>query len=103
MTITLNELTGSIEVLEATGREDLPVSGLAYHSERVKPGIFLSVSTAKNRRPPLPAAAAARGHAAIVEQVQPDLEIPQCGLRQPPGAGRPGGPLYDDHPRGSSM
>ena len=79
MTITLNELTGSIEVLEATGREDLPVSGLAYHSERVKPGyLFVCINGYKTDGHRYLRQAAARGAiAAIVEQVQPDLEITQ--------------------------
>ena len=79
MTITLNELTGSIEILEATGRRDRPVTGLAYHSERVKPGnLFICINGYKTDGHRYLRQAAAKGAvAAIVEQVQPDLEIPQ--------------------------
>ncbi len=77
--IQLSKLLEPLEILERRGKDNLPVAGLAYHSERVLPGyLFVCIKGYKTDGHLYLARAVEKGAAAaVVEQFQEDLEIPQ--------------------------
>lgn len=78
---TLHELLCSIDVTGQSGNCDLllPVNGLAYHSGRVAPGnLFVCIKGYKaDGHHYLPEAARKGACAAVVEEFQPEVPLPQ--------------------------
>ncbi len=77
--IQLKELLTSVEILESRNAADMPVKDLAYHSAKVTPGsLFVCLKGYKTDGHLYMAQAAKRGAgAAIVEDFQPDISLPQ--------------------------
>lgn len=77
--VSLKELLASITTLDSIGNADIRVSGVAYHSQKVKAGdVFVCVTGYKTDGHQYLAGAAERGAvAAIVERFQDDIDIPQ--------------------------
>ncbi len=77
--IQLSQLLEPLEILERRGKCNFPITGLAYHSERVLPGhLFVCIKGYKTDGHRYLAQAMEKGAAAaIVEQFQEDIEIPQ--------------------------
>lgn len=75
----LSEILEPLEILETTSNRDLPISGLAYHSERVLPGaLFVCIKGYKTDGHRYLARAVKKGAAAaVVEQIQKGIAIPQ--------------------------
>lgn len=75
----LKDLLTSVEVLASKNAVDLPVKGLAYHSAKVAPGfLFACIKGYKTDGHHYLADAKSRGAAAaIVEEFQDDVAIPQ--------------------------
>ncbi|MEW5783937.1 MAG: UDP-N-acetylmuramyl-tripeptide synthetase [Bacillota bacterium] len=78
-TIMLKELIDSIQPLEIINERDLPLTGLAYHSERIVEGnLFVCIKGYKTDGHRFLKRAVEKGAAAaVVEQIQSGLEIPQ--------------------------
>lgn len=83
--ITLKTLLAPLqrEILEIRNGRDLQVTGLAYHSGRVAPGhLFVCIKGYKTDGHAYLAEAAARGAiAAVVEEIQAEIELPQYRVR----------------------
>ncbi len=77
--VSLKELLASIMTMDSIGNADVPVSGVAYHSQKVKAGdVFVCVTGYKTDGHQYLAGAAKRGAvAAIVERFQDGIDIPQ--------------------------
>lgn len=75
----LKQLLQPLDILEATSSRDFSVTGLAYHSERVMPGhLFVCIKGYKTDGHRYLAQAAEKGAAAaVVEQIQNGIPIPQ--------------------------
>ena len=75
----LEELLSAVEVLESKSTANLPISGLAYHSAKVAPGfLFACIKGHKtDGHRYLPQAEARGAVAAIVEEFQDNVLIPQ--------------------------
>ncbi len=76
---TTEALLKSVEILEARNDLNLPVTGLAYHSERVAPGqMFVCIKGYQTDGHRYLAQAVEKGAvAAVVEQFQKEVTIPQ--------------------------
>lgn len=77
--VSLKELLASIQTLDSRGNADMQVSGVAYHSQKVKPGdVFVCVTGYKTDGHKYLAGAVERGAvAAIVERFQDGIDVPQ--------------------------
>ena len=75
----LNKVLEPLEILEQTSAAEINVSGLAYHSERVMPDcLFVCIKGYKTDGHHYLARAMEKGAAAaIVEQIQEEIDIPQ--------------------------
>ncbi|NLA26712.1 MAG: UDP-N-acetylmuramyl peptide synthase, partial [Firmicutes bacterium] len=77
--ISLHELLKGVEILEKTDNTSPEITGLAYHSERVLPGqLFVCIRGFKTDGHLYLAQAKEKGAvAAIVEDIQPLIDLPQ--------------------------
>ena len=77
--VTLKELLTSLTLLESRGETDEPITGVVYHSKRVVPGsLFVCIKGYKtDGHCYLDQAAEAGAAAAIVEDFQEDVNLPQ--------------------------
>ncbi|WP_449538197.1 Mur ligase family protein [Ferdinandcohnia sp. Marseille-Q9671] len=81
--VRLNELLSAVEVLKTINEKDIEISGLSYHSGKVKDGhLFVCIKGYKTDGHKYLAQAISNGAvAAVVEDIQEDLEIPQIVVR----------------------
>lgn len=79
MMVKLNELVQAIDIVDAFHMKELDVSGIAYHSGKVKPGdVFVCIRGLLADGHKYLASAVSKGAvAAIVEEYQADIDIPQ--------------------------
>jgi UDP-N-acetylmuramoyl-L-alanyl-D-glutamate--2,6-diaminopimelate ligase len=77
--IMLQDLLRHVEILETTRSVNPAISGLAYHSERVLPGmLFVCIKGFKTDGHRFLVQAKDKGAAAaVVEEIQPQVELPQ--------------------------
>lgn len=79
----LHNLLSSIEVIETINDKDIPITGLSYHSGKVSPGhLFVCIKGYKtDGHKYLPQAISNGAIAAVVEDIQEGIEIPQVVVK----------------------
>src|SRR5699024_3653479 len=77
--MTLNELLKSVDVLQSTSDANMPITGMAYHSQKVSKGdLFVCIRGLKADGHTFLSSAASNGaKAAVVEEINDDIDIPQ--------------------------
>ena len=77
--MSLYELLKSIDVIKSLNEKDIEIKGIAYHSGKVRPGdLFVCIKGYKTDGHRYIAEAIKKGAVAVVvEDLQPDLDIPQ--------------------------
>ncbi len=98
--INLKDLLKNIEVLENTGIINPSITGLAYHSERVQPGqLFVCIKGFKTDGHRYLDQASKKGAAAaVVEEIQPSIGLPQFRVADSRSALAALADAYYDHP-----
>lgn len=79
----LYELLKSVDVVETQNEKDIQISGIAYHSGKVKQGdLFVAIKGYKtDGHKYIPDAIKNGAVAVVVEDLQPSLDIPQLRVK----------------------
>lgn len=98
--IMLQELLSQVEILESKSSANPAISGLAYHSERVQPGsLFFCIKGFKTDGHCYLERAKEKGAAAaIVEEINPLVELPQFRVADSRSALAALADYFYDHP-----